>query len=74
MGILASHPVRSGCHRADGLSPGGGRGFAWKCSAWIVTVLAVAAAIIGALVWHDWPPFMSYAILLVMAIGLIPTG
>jgi len=41
---------------------------------WIVTVLAVAAAAIGALVWHDWPPFMSYVILLVLAIGLIRTG
>jgi hypothetical protein len=38
---------------------------------WIVAALAIAAAVIGALVWHDWPPFMSYLILLVLAIGLI---
>lgn len=38
---------------------------------WVVTALAAAAALIGALVWHDWPPFMSYLILLVLAIGLI---
>ena len=41
---------------------------------WIVMALAVAAAVIGALVWHDWPPFMSYVILLVLAIGLIRSG
>jgi hypothetical protein len=38
---------------------------------WIITALGVLAALIGALVWHDWPPFMSYLILLALAIGLI---
>lgn len=41
---------------------------------WIVTALAVAGALLGALVIHDWPPFMSYVILLVLAIGLIRAG
>ena len=38
---------------------------------WVVTGLAVAGALIGAFVMHDWPPFMSYVILLVLSIGLI---
>ena len=38
---------------------------------WIIAALGMLAALIGALVWHDWPPFMSYLILLVLAIGLI---
>ena len=38
---------------------------------WIVAGLAVLGTLIGALIWHDWPPFMSYVILLVMAIGVI---
>lgn len=29
---------------------------------------------IGALVMHDWPPFMSFVILLVLSIGLIRWG
>ena len=41
---------------------------------WIVMALAVVAAVIGPLVWHDWPPFMSYGILMVLSIGLIRTG
>ncbi len=41
---------------------------------WIVTALAVLGAAVGALIMHDWPPFMSYVILLVLAIGLIRTG
>ncbi|MCL4869053.1 MAG: hypothetical protein KJ063_08800 [Anaerolineae bacterium] len=38
---------------------------------WVVTGLAVGGALLGLLVMRDWPPFMSYVILLVMAIGLI---
>ncbi len=38
---------------------------------WIVTALAVGGAVIGLLIMRDWPPFMSYIILLVLAIGLI---
>jgi len=38
---------------------------------WVVAGLAVAGALIGALVMHDWPPFMSYVILLMLSIGLI---
>jgi hypothetical protein len=41
---------------------------------WVVLGTAVAAAIIGALVWGDWPPFMSYIIVLVLAMGLMRTG
>lgn len=41
---------------------------------WVVAGLAVAGALLGAFVMHDWPPFMSYVILLVMAIGLIRSG
>ena len=41
---------------------------------WIVAVLAVLGAVVGALAMHDWPPFMSYVILLVMSIGLIRVG
>jgi hypothetical protein len=38
---------------------------------WVVAGLAVAGALVGLFVLHDWPPFMSYVILAVMAIGLI---
>ncbi len=41
---------------------------------WVVAGLAVAGALVGAFVMHDWPPFMSYVILLVLAIGLIRSG
>ncbi len=41
---------------------------------WIVAALAVLGAAVGAFVMHDWPPFMSYVILLVLAIGLIRSG
>lgn len=41
---------------------------------WVVAGLAAAGALLGAFVMHDWPPFMSYVILLVMAIGLIRSG
>ncbi len=41
---------------------------------WIVARLAVAGALVGAFVMHDWPPFMSYVILLVLSIGLIRSG
>ena len=41
---------------------------------WVVAGLAVAGALLGAFIMHDWPPFMSYVILLVMAIGLIRSG
>ncbi len=41
---------------------------------WIVAGLAVLGALVGALVMHDWPPFMSYVILLILAIGLLRTG
>ena len=41
---------------------------------WIVAALAVLGAVAGAFVMHDWPPFMSYVILLVMAIGLMRHG
>lgn len=41
---------------------------------WVVAGLAVASALLGVFVMHDWPPFMSYVIVLVMAIGLIRSG
>lgn len=41
---------------------------------WVVAGIAVASVLIAAFVWHDWPPFINYVWLLVMAIGLIRTG
>ena len=41
---------------------------------WVVAGLVVLGAGAGILVMRDWPPFMSYIILLVLAIGLIRTG
>lgn len=41
---------------------------------WIMTALAVGGTLVGLLVMHDWPPFMSYVILLVMAVGLMRTS
>lgn len=41
---------------------------------WVVTALAVGGALVGLLVMRDWPPFMSYVILLVLAVGLIRAG
>lgn len=38
---------------------------------WVITGLGVGGAVLGLLVMHDWPPFMSYIILLVMAVGLM---
>lgn len=38
---------------------------------WVVMGTAVASAVIGTLFWGDWPPFMSYLIVLVLAIGLM---
>lgn len=38
---------------------------------WVVMGTAVASAVIGAFIWGDWPPFMSYLIVLVLAIGLM---
>ncbi|MCB8943528.1 MAG: hypothetical protein H6658_07215 [Ardenticatenaceae bacterium] len=40
---------------------------------WVVMGTAVASAIIGAFIWGDWPPFMSYIIVLILAVGLIRT-
>lgn len=33
--------------------------------------LSLASIVIGTVVWRDWPPFMSYLLLLVLAIGLL---
>lgn len=41
---------------------------------WVVMTTAVGGAIIGLLVMHDWPPFLSYIILLVLAVGLMRTS
>lgn len=38
---------------------------------WIVAGLAVLGTVVGGLIWHDWPPFMSYLFLLVLALGLM---
>jgi hypothetical protein len=38
---------------------------------WVVAGLAAASMVFGPLVMHDWPPFMSYVILVVLSIGLI---
>ena len=41
---------------------------------WAVAALSLVAALVGGLVWGDWPPFMSYIILLVLAVGLMRGG
>ena len=41
---------------------------------WVVAGLSLAVALIGGLFWGDWPPFMSYLILLLPAVGLIRGG
>jgi hypothetical protein len=41
---------------------------------WVVSGLAVAAVVLAAFVMHDWPPFMSYVILLALAVGLMRAG
>ena len=38
---------------------------------WIVAALALVGALTGTFVMHDWPPFLSYVILMVLSIGLI---
>lgn len=38
---------------------------------WIVTALAIGSVLVGLLIMRDWPPFMSYIIVLVLAIGLM---
>lgn len=38
---------------------------------WILAAAAAAGLAIGRFVWRDWPPFMSYVLLLVMAVGLL---
>jgi hypothetical protein len=41
---------------------------------WVVSGLAVAGVVLAAFVMHDWPPFMSYVILLALAVGLVRAG
>ncbi|MCB0003285.1 MAG: hypothetical protein KDH86_12120 [Anaerolineae bacterium] len=41
---------------------------------WIVAALALVGALTGTFVMHDWPPFLSYVILMVLSIGLIRAG
>ncbi len=41
---------------------------------WVVMGTAVASALIATLIWRDWPPFMSYVIVLVLAVGLARVG
>lgn len=38
---------------------------------WVVMGTAVASASIATLIWGDWPPFMSYILVLILALGLI---
>jgi hypothetical protein len=38
---------------------------------WIVSGLAVVGLLVGTLLWHDWPPFLNYLLLLALAIGLM---
>jgi hypothetical protein len=40
---------------------------------WTVAILTLVGMLV-AVFWEDWPPFMSYIILLVLAIGLIQTS
>lgn len=37
----------------------------------IVTALAIGSVLVGWLIMRDWPPFMSYIIILVLAVGLV---
>lgn len=41
---------------------------------WVVSGLAVAGALLAVFVTRDWPPFMSYVILLALAVGLMCAG
>lgn len=41
---------------------------------WVVSGLAVAGVVLAVFVMHDWPPFMSYVILLALAVGLMRAG
>lgn len=41
---------------------------------WVVAALTAVAALVAGFVWGDWPPFMSYAILLFLAMGLMRKG
>lgn len=41
---------------------------------WVVVGLCVSGALTAAFVLHDWPPFMSYLILLILAVGLTRGG
>lgn len=41
---------------------------------WVAAGLCAAGALAAAFVLHDWPPFMSYLILLILAIGLTRSG
>ncbi|MBE7532945.1 MAG: hypothetical protein HND44_11015 [Chloroflexi bacterium] len=38
---------------------------------WVVAGTAVASAFISIFIWGDWLPFMSYMIVLILAVGLI---
>lgn len=38
---------------------------------WVVAGLTVAGLLVGTLLWHDWPPFLNYLLLLIMAVGLM---
>ncbi|MBK9055189.1 MAG: hypothetical protein IPL78_31125 [Chloroflexi bacterium] len=38
---------------------------------WLVTALAIGSVLVGWLIMRDWPPFMSYIIILVLAVGLV---
>ncbi|GJM41090.1 MAG: hypothetical protein DHS20C20_13720 [Ardenticatenaceae bacterium] len=38
---------------------------------WVVMATSMGGAFVGLLIWHDWPRFLSYIIVLVLAIGLI---
>lgn len=38
---------------------------------WVITALAVVSTIVAIFVMKDWPPFFSYIIMLVLAMGLI---
>ncbi|MBX3059436.1 MAG: hypothetical protein KF770_23535 [Anaerolineae bacterium] len=63
--ILAALALMGAALALAGVLPTGG---------WVVSGLAVVGVLLAAFVLHDWPPFMSYVILLLLAIGLIRTG
>ncbi len=52
-----------------------GAALAWSqflpITGWLLAGLALASLFTAHLVWHDWPPFLNYLLLLLLAIALM---